>query len=379
MNMTTQLARTPLHDWHTAHGGRMVDFAGWEMPVQYDSITAEHLATRKHIGLFDISHMGRLRFFGPEAARFLDATVTRRVTDMRPGQVRYGLVCNDRGGILDDVLVYRLLADEPADEETPTFQVVVNASNRAKIVDWFQRRLPDYATRLEDVTTTTAMIAVQGPKAVRLVTPLVDCDLATMRYYTGVDTTFDGIACYISRTGYTGEDGCEIICPADTTAAIWEKLIATGASYGIEPVGLGARDTLRLEAAMPLYGHELSEQINPIQAGLPFAVSLGDREFVGREALERFAKDASLPVRVGLQLDGKRVPRQGAAVLQGDAEIGEVTSGTFSPTFERPIAMAYVQPAAQSPGTRLAADVRGTPFAAVVVPLPFYERGKQTS
>ncbi len=377
MTMTTTLARTPLYDWHTAHGGRMVDFAGWEMPVQYGSNTAEHLATRKNIGLFDISHMGRLRFFGPEAARFLDATVTRRVTDMRPGQVRYGLVCNDRGGILDDVLVYRLAAVEPADEETPTFQVVVNASNRAKIVDWFERRLPDYATRLEDMTTATAMIAVQGPKAVRLVTPLVDCDLGTMRYYTGTDTAFDGIACSISRTGYTGEDGCEIICEAEDAAAIWEKLIATGASYGIEAVGLGARDTLRLEAAMPLYGHELSEQINPIQAGLQFAVSLGNREFVGREALERAANDVSLPVRVGIQLDGKRVPRQGAAVILGDETIGEVTSGTFSPTFERPIAMAYVGLPAQTIGARLAVDVRGTQFPAVVVPLPFYERGRQ--
>jgi aminomethyltransferase len=354
----------------------LVDFAGWEMPVQYGSITAEHLATRQSVGLFDISHMGRLRFYGPDADRFLDATVTRRVTDMRPGQVRYGLVCNDRGGILDDVLVYRLTTSEPVDDDTPKFQVVVNASNRAKIVDWFQRRLPDFATRLEDVTTTTAMIAVQGPKAMRLVAPLVDCDLATMRYYTGADARFDGIACYVSRTGYTGEDGCEIICAAEHAVAVWENLIATGKSYGIAPVGLGARDTLRLEAAMPLYGHELSEQINPIQAGLQFAVSLGDREFVGRGALMQSTKDASLPVRVGLQLDGKRVPRQGAAVLQGDAPIGEVTSGTFSPTFERPIAMAYVEPAAQSPGTRLTADIRGTAFPAIVVPLPFYERGK---
>jgi len=376
MTMTTQLARTPLFDWHTAHGGRMVDFAGWEMPVQYASITAEHQATRQNIGLFDISHMGRLQFYGPDAARFLDSTVTRRVTDMRPGQVRYGLVCNDRGGILDDVLVYRLLAEEPVADDTPTFQVVVNASNRAKIVDWFRRRLPDYATRLEDATTATAMIAVQGPKAIRLLTPLVDVDLAAMRYYTGVDARFDGIACFVSRTGYTGEDGCEIICPAAKATAIWERLVATGTSYGLQPVGLGARDTLRLEAAMPLYGHELAEQINPIQAGLLFAVSLADREFVGRAALERAAKDASLPVRVGLQLDGKRVPRQGAAILRAGEIIGEVTSGTFSPTFERPIAMAYVQPSAQAPGTRLEVDIRGTAFPTIVVPLPFYERGK---
>lgn len=377
MLMTTSLARTALFDWHVAHGGRMVDFAGWEMPVQYSSITAEHTATRTAIGLFDISHMGRLRFFGPDAARFLDATVTRRVTDMRPGQVRYGLVCNDSGGILDDVLVYRLAVDGPVEDDTPTFQVVVNASNRAKIVDWFGRRLPEYATRLDDVTTSTAMIAVQGPSAVRLVAPLVECDLATMRYYTGVETLFDGAGCYLSRTGYTGEDGCEIICSTASAVAVWEKLMSAGTSYGIQAIGLGARDTLRLEAAMPLYGHELTERINPIQAGLGFAVSFGEREFVGRKALEQFAKDASLPVRIGIQLDGKRVPRQGAAVLRGDVPIGEVTSGTFSPTFERPIAMAYVDPAGQAPGTHLAVDIRGTSYPATVVPLPFYERGKK--
>jgi aminomethyltransferase len=375
--MTTQLARTPLYDWHVAHGGRMVDFAGWEMPVQYSSIVTEHQATRTAIGLFDISHMGRLKFFGPDAARFLDAAVTRSVADMRPGQIRYGLVCNDRGGILDDVLVYRLAVAGEVNEETPTFQVVVNASNREKIVDWLERRLPDYTTKLDDVTTSTAMIAVQGPSAVRLVAPLVDVDLSTMRYYTGANARFDGRDCYISRTGYTGEDGCEIICAAADATAVWEKLTTAGASYGLQAVGLGARDTLRLEAAMPLYGHELSESISPIQAGLGFAVSMANREFVGRAALERFAKDADLPVRVGLQLDGKRVPRQGAAVLKGEQVCGEVTSGTFSPTFERPIAMAYVQPSAQSPGSHLAVDVRGTTYPATVVPLPFYERGKK--
>ncbi|MCI0479772.1 glycine cleavage system protein T, partial [Candidatus Uhrbacteria bacterium] len=201
--MTTQLARTPLYEWHVAHGGRMVDFAGWEMPVQYSSITAEHQATRTAVGLFDVSHMGRLHFFGSDAARFLDATITRRVTDMRPGQVRYGLVCNDGGGILDDVLVYRLHAAGRVDDDTPTFQVVVNASNRVKIVEWLRQRLPDFATRLLDVTTATAMIAVQGPRAVRLVAPSADCDLATMRYYTATNTKLDGVDCFISRTGYT--------------------------------------------------------------------------------------------------------------------------------------------------------------------------------
>lgn len=377
MTMTAELLRTPLHDWHAAHGGRMVDFAGWSMPVQYTSITAEHQATRNAVGVFDISHMGRLQFFGPDAERFLDAVVTRRVTDMRSGQIRYGLMCNAAGGILDDVLVYRLPVAGPISDETPTFQVVVNASNRAKIVDCLERRLPDFATKMTDVTTATAMIAVQGPMAAGLIAPHFSGDLKAMRYYTGAFGQIDGHDCFVSRTGYTGEDGCEIICPAESALDLWQKFIEFGAPKGGMAVGLGARDTLRLEAAMPLYSHELSETINPIQAGLTFAVTFGDRDFVGRDALDRAARDASQPVRVGLQMDGKRVPRQSAVVILGDETVGEVTSGTFSPTFERPIAMAYVRQSAQTVGTRLAVDIRRTHYPAVVVPLPFYERGRQ--
>jgi aminomethyltransferase len=355
----------------------MVDFAGWSMPVLYTSIATEHTATRTSIGLFDISHMGRLQFFGPDATRFLDAHLTRRVTDMRPGQIRYSLVCHDQGGILDDVLVYRLAGDGAADE-SPAFQVVVNSCNRAKIVQWLLERLPDFAARLDDVTNTTAMLAVQGPMAIKLLDPLVEHDLTAMRYYTSAETRLEGCHVLVSRTGYTGEDGCEIVCDVADALGIWQKIFDVGEDEEIDvrPVGLGARDTLRLEAAMPLYGHELSEEINPIQAGLGFAVTFGDRDFVGRAALERFSCDRNQPVRVGLQLDGRRVPRQDCPVLDGDQTIGNVTSGTFSPTFQRPIAMAYVRPAAQSVGTRLAVDVRGTAHAAVVVPLPFYERGK---
>jgi aminomethyltransferase len=355
----------------------MVDFAGWSMPVQYKSISEEHHATRKAVGVFDISHMGRLTFFGPEAAKFLDAMVTRRVTDMKPGQVRYALVCDQEGGILDDVLVYRLAADESANGDRPIFQVVVNASNRAKIIDWFADRLPDYEARLDDVTTKTAMIAVQGPGAVPLVDPLVARGVRSMRYYTSADDHFGGVPVSISRTGYTGEDGCEIICSASDALTVWETVLREGESAGARPVGLGARDTLRLEAAMPLYDHELTEFLNPIQAGLSFAVNFGDREFIGREALQRFAADTKQSVRIGLQVDGKRVARQGCPVLQGSEIVGDVTSGTFSPTFERSIAMAYVRPSAQAIGTRLAVDIRGTQHAATVVPLPFYERGKQ--
>jgi aminomethyltransferase len=372
--MTTDLARTPLHDWHVAHGGRMVDFAGWSMPVQYTSIADEHNATRNAVGVFDISHMGRLRFEGEGVAAFLDSVVTRRVADLKPDQIRYALVCQDDGGILDDVLVY----GNSADGKRP-YSMVVNASNREKIVAWLKDRLPASVTLIDD-TTATAMIAVQGPAAIGAIQPFVEAatPIASMRYYTCANARFDGADVLISRTGYTGEDGVEIICEADHGAAIWERIISAVKPVNGIAAGLGARDTLRLEAAMPLYGHELGETINPIQAGLNFAVNLKDRKFIGSEAIEKFAADKSQPVRIGLQLDTKRVPREGCPVLKDGEIVGEVTSGTFSLTFQRPIAMAYVRPAAQAVGTHLAIDIRGTQYPAVVVPLPFYERSKKS-
>jgi aminomethyltransferase len=370
---TTELARTPLHDWHVAHGGRMVDFAGWSMPVQYKSIAEEHNATRNAVGVFDISHMGRLEFLGERAAQFLDTVVTRRVADLKPNQIRYALVCDENGGILDDVLVY----GEARDRSHPS-SMVVNASNREKIVAWLNERAPNSIT-IQDQTFRTAMFAVQGPEAIGLVQPLVETanPILGMKYYTYAGGRFGGADCLLSRTGYTGEDGVEIICDAEHAANIWERVLSSAKNVGGMAAGLGARDTLRLEAAMPLYGHELGEAINPFQAGLSFAVNLGGREFVGSKALERFAADKSQPVRVGLAVEGKRVPRQGCPVLHDDVIVGEVTSGTFSPTFERSIAMAYVRPTAQAAGTRLAVDIRGTQHAATVVPLPFYRRTKK--
>jgi aminomethyltransferase len=382
---TTELARTPLYDWHVAHGGRMVDFAGWSMPVQYKSIAEEHNATRNAVGVFDISHMGRLQFFGSNVPQFLDSVVTRRVVDMKPTQVRYALVCNEEGGILDDVLVYAGMP--PANY--PTFTMVVNASNRRRIFEWLKRQEAQWQTETKELgfsfgdveSRRTAMIAIQGPKAREVIASLVaihderlDSDVRKMRYYScGLALLLDAIT--ISRTGYTGEDGFEIICDHEDATEIWAAIVIAATKVGGMACGLGARDTLRLEAAMPLYGHELSEAINPFQAGLGFAVNLASRDFIGRKALEKFAADKNQPVRVGLQLEGRRVPRQGCPVLYGDEVVGEVTSGTFSPTFERPIAMAYVRPTSQAVGTRLAVDIRGGQHPATVVPLPFYKRG----
>ncbi len=378
MMSTTDLLRTPLHDWHVAHGGRMVDFAGWSMPVQYKSIADEHNATRNSVGVFDISHMGRIEFHGyANVGGFLDSIATRRIVDLKRSQIRYALICREDGGILDDVLIYSDLEDGYR-----PFLMVVNASNREKILHWLNAHKATSEFTIIDYTFRTAMIAVQGPNTIRLMEPLVKAfdpksKLSDRRYYTYNVYDFAEHEVLVSRTGYTGEDGIEIICDAEDAVEVWETIMAEVSQVGGMAAGLGARDTLRLEAAMPLYGHELSEAINPIQAGLNFAVNLSGRDFVGRDALERFSVDKTQPVRVGLQVEGKRVPRQGCPVLHGSEIVGEVTSGTFSPTFERPIAMAYVRPTAQAVGTRLAVDIRGTQHAATVVPLPFYERGQK--
>ena len=372
--MSTTVAQTPLYDWHTAHGGRMVDFAGWSMPVLYTSIVAEHQATRAAVGVFDVSHMGRFTFTGPGTAKFLDRVVTRRVVDMRPGQIRYGLVTNGEGGILDDVLVYRVPGVADSD-----FQMVVNAGNRDKIFDWLESQraaLDTEEVQITDRTLETAMIAVQGPRAVDLMQPLVEADLESMRYYTGQMTNIAGKSGLVTRTGYTGEDGYELVVATDDADAVWDIVLGAGYSLGAVPAGLGCRDTLRLEVAMPLYGHELSEAINPIQAGLDFAVNTDDRDFIGREAIVRFKQDPTQPRRVGLVLSGKRVPREEYAIVAAGEPVGHVTSGTFSPTLERPIAMGYVDPQASAMGTELAVDIRGRPESATVVALPFYKRPK---
>ncbi len=358
------LHRTPLCDWHAAHGGRMVDFAGWNMPVQYRGIVDEHTTVRNVAGLFDISHMGRLWFDGPDACRFLDHLLTNDVSKLKVGQIRYSLVTNEQGGILDDVLVYRW---------PDRYALVVNASNREKIVDWIDRRRPGFDAVCEDRTFDTTMIALQGPRALEWMQPHVSVELAAMKYYTGLpDATRRET--YVSRTGYTGEDGCELIGPAGEIVPLWEQLLNEHGAEGLRACGLGCRDTLRLEAAMPLYGHELSESIDPFTAGLDFAVKLEKPDFVGRAALTAVRERNDLRRRVGIEIAGKRIAREGTPLFAGDREIGVVTSGTQSPTLDKSIAMAYVDAAFAEPGTRIEADFRGKRLPAAVVPLPFYRR-----
>lgn len=370
--MSSELAVTPLHKWHQANGARMAEFAGYEMPIQYSGIVAEHNATRNAVGVFDISHMGRFRFDGGRADQLLDRLLTRRVLDMQTGQVRYSLMCNEEGGVLDDVLVSCL--ESPSGKNY--FLLVVNASNRAKILEWIRPHLQQFPdVEFHDVTDSTAMIAVQGPKAVELCTPLLPASALALGYYKAKVTEQMSKPCIVSRTGYTGEDGFELIVKSEDAARVWENIMLAGRNLGVSPVGLGARDTLRLEAGMPLYGHELDEQIDPYQAGLSFACNLKDREFVGRESLAKKSIDKTIPKRVGLALEGRRAARQGASVVDMDNRVvGQVTSGSFSPTLDKPIAMAYVDPAIAVIGSTLDVDIRGTKAAATIVSLPFYKK-----
>ena len=358
------LLRTPLYDWHVAQGGRMVEFGGWEMPVQYTSIVEEHPAVRRAAGLFDISHMGRLSFRGPQSEAWLGRLLTCRVDNLAVGQIRYSLVCRDDGGILDDVLVYR--ADGG-------WGLVVNAGNRNKIVSWIEQHQSTGET-FDDQTQQTGMLAIQGPRAREILQQLTQTNLSEMKYYTFCAAEIAGSEVSLSRTGYTGEDGFELIA-ASGAQALAEKIFEAGQDAGLKLCGLGARDTLRLEAAMPLYGHELTEEIDPFTAGLDFAVKLDKSDFLGKAALQQRAQ-AIHKQRIGLQLAGKRIAREGASVISNGEVVGAVTSGTFSPTLEKSIAMAIVPRTVAAPGTPLIVDIRGKQEPAQVVSLPFYRRPK---
>jgi aminomethyltransferase len=359
------LLRTPLHDWHHAHGGRLVEFGGWSMPVQYRSIVEEHQAVRQGVGLFDISHMGRLTFDGPGVLEWLERVTTNQVSRLADGQIQYSLMTNDRGGVIDDILVYR---------QPFAYLVVCNASNRPRVVPQFEAHRDGAEGNLRDRTLGTAMIAVQGPRGLETLQPLLDQPLDPVRYYhLAMGRLLGRIDTVVSRTGYTGEDGFEVIVGAGAAVEVWEALLESGKPHGIIPCGLGARDTLRLEAAMPLYGHELTEEIDPYSAGLGWAVKFDKGDFVGREPLR--SRKAHPPMaRIGLILEGKRIARQGATVHSGEGQVGLVTSGTFSPTLQASIAMALVEPDAREIGASLAVDVRGHRESARVVKLPFYKR-----
>jgi aminomethyltransferase len=337
------------------------------MPVQYASITTEHHAVRRDIGLFDISHMGRLAITGPQAQSFLRRILTNDVDPLLPGQAAYSLVCNTLGGVLDDVLITRFDQNAPCRD----YLLVVNASNREKILAWLETHRPGFDVAISDDTLRTGMIALQGPRSAAVLRSVTGFDLLTLKYFTATRMTLNGHPVVVSRTGYTGEDGCELILPSAATLAVWEQLVSAGAT----PCGLGARDTLRLEAAMPLYGHELSEAGDPLSAGLGFAVKLREPAFIGGEALAAIKAQGPKRKRIGMILAGRRIAREHLSVYSRERLIGEVTSGTFSPTLEKSIAMAFVDAEFAAPGTPVEVDIRGSREAATVVKLPFYKRG----
>jgi aminomethyltransferase len=368
----TTLRRTPLFDEHKALGGRMVPFTGWELPVQYTGIVDEHHAVRKAAGLFDVSHMGELVVEGPRALHLVGELVTNDVELLADGQARYTVCCNDKGTILDDLIVYKLSAEKVL--------VVCNASNRAKIVAHFQSELSGRA-QVTDVSDKTALIAVQGPLAMSLLKGAgADGRVEEIPAFHFTDTTLCNVPCTVARTGYTGEDGVEIFCPwTDDAARIWRTLLTLGKDQGVKPAGLGARDTLRLECKMALYGNDIDETTTPLEASLAWTVKLDKGDFKGRDALIAQQKSGVSRKLVGFEMTDRAIARHGYEVVDaGGAVIGHVTSGSPSPTLSKNIGLAYVSVALAPVGTNITVrdPARGRTSAAVVVKTPFYKRSR---
>jgi aminomethyltransferase len=358
---------SPLHDVHTELGASFTDFAGWSMPLRYSSELAEHRAVREAAGLFDLSHMGEIELTGPEAARALDYALVGNLSAVKPGRARYTMICDGDGGVLDDLVVYRIGEDH--------YMVVANASNAAVVTEALRNRATGFAVEVSDRSASCALIAVQGPAAVSIIGAVCDADLAALPYYGSTPTRIGGHDVLLARTGYTGEDGFEVYAEAPHAADVWRTLSEAGAGHGLLPAGLACRDTLRLEAGMPLYGNELTADMTPFDAGLGRVVKFDKAaDFVGRGALERRAAAETPAVTLlGLVGEGKRAPRHGYAVLSEGKQIGTVTSGALSPTLGHPIAMAYLPPTTE-PGTKLEVDIRGKAAPVEVVKLPFYKR-----
>jgi len=366
--------RTPLTHLHEQLGATLTDFAGWLMPLRYGSETAEHKAVRTAAGLFDLSHMGEIVVTGPQAAGALDYALVGNLSALKPGRARYTMICAADGGVLDDLIVYRL-----ADEE---FLVVANAANAAVVTGLLTERAGGLDAAVTDQTADYALIAIQGPAAARILGPLTSVQLDEVKYYASYPAVVAGADVLLARTGYTGEDGFEIFARPGDAEGIWAALAAAGADEGLIPAGLAARDTLRLEAGMPLYGNELGPDLTPYEAGLGRVVKLDKPgDFVGREALAARSEGTPERVLVGLAIQSRRVARHGYPVLWDGSPVGVVTSGSPSPTLGRPIAMAYVTPqvaaeAADDTSGRLAVDIRGNAEPATLVPLPFYRKSQ---
>ena len=356
------LLRTPLYEEHRSLGARLVDFAGWEMPVQYEGIKAEHEAVRNRVGLFDVSHMGEVVFRGPQAEEAVQRLITRDVSRLDEGQAGYSAVCYEDGGTVDDVIVYR----RPDD-----FLVVVNASNREKDLEHFRANTEDLDVEISDETVDWGLLALQGPEAEALLQELTETDLSALKPFRFAEGEVAGAQTIISRTGYTGEDGFELYLPSDDAPRVWRELLEAGAT----PAGLGARDTLRLEAGMCLYGNELDPETTPLEAGIGFAVHLDkEQEFIGQDALKKEKEEGLRKKLVGFEVDGRGIARHDYPIRVEEDAVGKVTSGTLSPTLNKAIGLALVSPGVED---RFEVVIRERPVEAHTVELPFYKREKR--
>lgn len=364
------MKRTALYEHHKAAGGRLIDFGGWEMPVQYTGVMDEHNACRTAAGLFDVSHMGEFHIEGPDAEAFLDHLVTNQVSKLVDGQAMYTAMCHEHGGIVDDLVIYRRSKDR--------FLAVVNASNTDKDFNNFQKIAKKFPNlKLTNESANYSQIAIQGRKAQEILEPFADLELSEIGYYKFKEgKILATIPCIFSRTGYTGEDGFELYVPWSEGPRVWDTLLEAGRPLGLKPVGLGARDTLRLEMKFPLYGNELTDETNPLEAGLGWVTKLTKPDFVGKKALEPIKAQGVKRKLVGIKLEGKGIPRHGYSLhtADGSRQIGVLTSGTQSPSLQIPIGIGYVETALAEVGTKLTVDIRGNKLPATIVPTPFYKR-----
>jgi aminomethyltransferase len=363
------LKRTPLYEQHRAMGARLVEFSGWEMPVQYSSILEEHEAVRTRAGLFDVSHMGEFKVEGAGALPFLQYLVPNDVSRLSIGQALYTQLCLPDGNTIDDLIIYHL-----ADEH---YMLVVNAGNIEKDFAWVEKQSKNFKdVNVVNQSDTTALLALQGPAAQTILQPLTDVDLSSIKYYHFAPGQVDGINCIISRTGYTGEDGFELYCAPIDVGKLWNDLLAAGKPHGLLPAGLGARDTLRLEAGYCLYDHELTEQINPLEARLGWTVKFDKGNFIGRDALLKVKEQGPRRKLIGIELLERGVPRGGYAIYENDQPIGVLTSGAPGPSVHKQIGMGYVDAAHAEVGKNVQIDIRGRRTAAQIVALPFYKRNR---